>query len=367
MTTIRATFRVTTPMFSRGASRSRAELRASSFKGVLRFWWRACAWSHFDGNLPAVRDEEERVFGGPNAGRSRVTIRLHPATANTKPTSSLTVAKGEWRGARYLGYGLIDTIDGKTKVQLTRECLMPPLGVTVELHTHGLSAPQLELLVRAVRALGVLGGMGARSRRGFGSLSLASLDGDVEPERLTSRTHLRNQLRDLVPTRETTFPAYTALSPYTRILVKRSGGTDALAALDQLGEEYKGFRDSAPMLGRDAQMVLHGGDPETYPKRVAFGLPVNYGKGRPAVTPAGHDRRASPLFFHIHDCDGSAVPVVAFLPARFLPDPRIRTGPRSGQVRRLDGAAELYRPVHEFLDQLSGPDGGYEAVWEGRR
>ena len=37
---IRATYRITTPMFCGGAEQQ-AEFRLPSFKGVLRFWWRA--------------------------------------------------------------------------------------------------------------------------------------------------------------------------------------------------------------------------------------------------------------------------------------------------------------------------------------
>jgi len=40
---IRATYRITTPMFCGGAERQ-AEFRLPSFKGVLRLWWRALEW-----------------------------------------------------------------------------------------------------------------------------------------------------------------------------------------------------------------------------------------------------------------------------------------------------------------------------------
>ena len=40
---IRATYRIVTPMFCGGAEQQ-AEFRLASFKGVLRFWWRALMW-----------------------------------------------------------------------------------------------------------------------------------------------------------------------------------------------------------------------------------------------------------------------------------------------------------------------------------
>ena len=55
VTAIEATYLVTTPVFCGGAHRERAELRPPSFKGVLRFWWRALSWSRLDGNLEVKR------------------------------------------------------------------------------------------------------------------------------------------------------------------------------------------------------------------------------------------------------------------------------------------------------------------------
>jgi CRISPR type III-B/RAMP module RAMP protein Cmr1 len=55
---------VVTPLFLGGADPARTvELRAPSIKGVLRFSWRALAWSRLDGNLEAIRSEEALLFG----------------------------------------------------------------------------------------------------------------------------------------------------------------------------------------------------------------------------------------------------------------------------------------------------------------
>ena len=44
---IRATYRITTPMFC-GEANQQAEFRLPSFKGVLRFWWRAIKWTRIE-------------------------------------------------------------------------------------------------------------------------------------------------------------------------------------------------------------------------------------------------------------------------------------------------------------------------------
>jgi len=57
-----------------------------------------------------------------------------------------------------------------------------------------------------------------------------------------------------------------------------------------------------------------------HPRRVVFGLPHNYGKHeRLHIQPAKHKRRASPLFFHVHELGEKIVDVSILMPAQFLP------------------------------------------------
>jgi hypothetical protein len=70
---------------------------------------------------------------------------------------------------------------------------------------------------------------------------------------------------------------------------------------------------------------------EGTPERAIFGLPHNYFKPKDKavkgstnykvdVSPDGFERRASPLFLHIHRFDqGPPVALWLFLPAQFLP------------------------------------------------
>ena len=105
--------------------------------------------------------------------------------------------------------------------------------------------------------------------------------------------------------------------------------------------------------------VMNGALPEKHPRRVAFGLPHNYGKGkRDRVEPSGAiDRRASPLFIHIHECGGTPVAVLSFLPAQFLPTKG--SGGAFISVGGIDVAQApedtLYGPVEEFLGRLLDP------------
>ncbi|MGV2383971.1 MAG UNVERIFIED_CONTAM: type III-B CRISPR module RAMP protein Cmr1 [Thermobifida fusca] len=372
VTRIEATFRVTTPMFCGGAEKPspkardraharqgpRAELRAASFKGVLRFWWRACAWSHFDihpegARLRKIRQEEALLFGSPDTGTSRVRIRLtHDDNLETlQPRSELRInGRLAGSGAGYLGYG---PISGE---RLTRECLASPFNMRVELRARDLTDVQRSLLVDAVRALGIFGGMGARSRRGYGSLSLSSLTGDLEPVNLSSLDQLRDAVKGFVRFSSGELPAYTALSSHSTHLVLRRSGADAMTMLDLLGEEYKAFRSATHQADNSLELVAH------------FGLPARSRHG--SVKPVPYDRRGSPLMFHIHECDGELAAVVSFLPARFLPagsEIEITSSRGSRRLVEPPGHGDLISgPVTQFLDRLRGPDGPFELVAEVR-
>ena len=144
-----------------------------------------------------------------------------------------------------------------------------------------------------------------------------------------------------------------------------------LELLDLVGRELVRFRSwgrNGKILGNkiDSErnfeddhdlMKSQGQEKTTHPRRIAFGLPHNYGKWQAAqVEPCGKglDRRASPLFIHIHECESTPVAVLSFLPARFLPkDGKNQSyisvgGSKVIQVPEDD----LYRPVNEFLDRL---------------
>jgi CRISPR-associated protein Cmr1 len=169
------------------------------------------------------------------------------------------------------------------------------------------------------------------------------------------------------------WPEWTAISRRTQVLMLRGRSSEPpLSLLDRVGKEmvrYRSWGKDGKILGGEAQkeqnfkgdhdlMKEEPRDRRQHPERIAFGLPHDYGnKGFQKVGPADKalDRRASPLFLHIHQTAEQMPPiaVVSFLPARFLPGerPRISVG---GQAVPLAGLDELYRPVRDFLTRLAG-------------
>lgn len=187
MAIIEADYRVLTPMFCAGADPDRCELRAPSFKGVLRFWWRALAWSRLGGDLKKIHEEEDRIFGGPATGCSRVALQIAFGQAGRpSPLGKGGILKvggntgpvvGD--GARYLGYGLMEAFasakKNTEKGQLLRACCLAPFNFTVRLRCRSLSDVEVAEVSRALQAAGLFGGLGARTRRGYGSIALQAL------------------------------------------------------------------------------------------------------------------------------------------------------------------------------------------------
>ena len=309
-TEIKATYRVVTPLFCSGADQRYAELRLPSFKGVLRFWWRALAWSRLRGNLGVIGHEEDRLFGSSSHGQSPVSL-VRVEYRQRKSEAGNDLRKRVGAGGRYLGYGLMDAGTDQ------RGFLRPGFDFTVTMRVRE-PKQEVEHLIGALKTLGILGGIGARSRKGFGSVSLESLclGGEETWRPPASAESLSNAIQEILKSSgRGGLAEYTALSSQSRIVLMQSDHSDPLKLLDIIGRELRDGIRTAPRR-----------------ERIAFGLPRE-----PRV-----ERRASPLFVHIHQCSGSPIGVLAFLPARFLDD----------QNHTHQG--DLYRPVDAFFNRLCG-------------
>ena len=235
-----------------------------------------------------------------------------------------------------------------------------------------LSQAQSKHLKRAFVALGTFGGIGARARRGFGSLSLTrlSVDGLEKPSSMNTAEDLVASIRRLLDSRlsERT-PPYTALSKQARVLVvigRPRVGADKRHNF--VGSELQRFRSFQNRLGpglADHDLMRAwmstGSRPERPPARAVFGMPHNYRfsslhRANAFVEPSGElDRRASPLLLHIHQLGGLAAAVLTFLPAQFLPrgtQIELKTTGQRAQYFSVPREDVLWRPINEFLDVL---------------
>jgi CRISPR-associated protein Cmr1 len=380
MVTIEAEYRAVTPVFCAGADPNQPELRAPGFKGVLRFWWRALAWSRLGGDLRKIHAEEERVFGGPGAGCSSVVLQV----AADEPSRLRVAKQGQvlegggasvvGDGARYLGYGLMEAFASRKKNtrsgELLRACYLAPFRFKVRLRClDNVTEADVNELARALCAIGSFGGLGARTRRGYGSVLLRDLrlDGQQTWRAPDTLADCRALASEFMPAEaQLGLPPFTAFSRQSRIVLVKAGTERALELLDLVGREMVWFRswgkdgkilgcaDSLKLFRADHDlMALPPRQRNRHPQRIAFGLPHNYGKtDEKKVEPAdGSDRRASPLFIHIHECGDGPVAVLAFLPAQFLPTgTEINVG---GASVSLAHDESLWKPVADFLDRFT--------------
>jgi CRISPR-associated protein Cmr1 len=226
--------------------------------------------------------------------------------------------------------------------QLERSCITEGQEFTVRL----MFRDRIEESVKeALVAFGLLGGLGSRSRHGMGSIALSSLcvNGKEEWTLPVTANDYDAKIRELFTATmlPTDFPPFSAFWRDARI-DRLLSAHDCYKILDDFGKAMLMYRSWGNT--NKKKNVLPGGEVSEkrfvddhhwcrankderkkdyvnfHPARVVFGLPHNYGKPeRQWVNGANHERRSSPLLFHVHRVGDIFVGVSIYLPAQFLP------------------------------------------------
>lgn len=372
-------------MFLAGANQDEAELRIPSIKGALRFWWRALVYGRYNGDLEKIREEEGRLFGGVGKGEGQSSILIRscqPVTEVKKmKRGSVLPNAGKMPGVLYLAYGVIEAVKRRDVEQgeRIRSCFEVPLEFNIEFVSKNKIN---DSIIKAIKALGLLGGLGSRSRRGFGSLILTELRGSDGNEwtRPNNIKTFKDELRELLKGRYEGQAQYTAFSADTRIVVADEGD-DPLQLLNKVGEAMQLYRSYGRKNGDDHEVnrkpaeqnfcddhrwmleAVKGKQPEAHPQRVVFGLPHNYyfssTKCGVNVRAENHDRRASPLLIHIHEFEPQKyAAILTIMKARFLPKGEkimVAGGKNSGvKSHALDQQID-FSFLDDFVDGFIGP------------
>ena len=179
------TLRLVSPAFLRGAEEDEGTLRESSLRGVLRYWWRIVF-----GSVLAEKDLkvlETKVWGG--AGKpptaSQIVVRLVPEKRSAAiPFDKESVARqlprsfkqNRTTGIAYAAYGMDDMRRNSNgeQIRFQRKALEPGAEWTLSFSFRprgGIDPSVLSVHAElALEALCTFGGVGAKSRKGFGSL-----------------------------------------------------------------------------------------------------------------------------------------------------------------------------------------------------
>ena len=306
MKTIEARFRIVTPMFVGDASQRASSVRPPSIKGALRFWWRALNWTRCLEEEPQaasalrlLHQREARLFGSAakeDAGGQAGFLLQVEQPKTRRMESSWPVNN---TGSGYLGYGLMESgRSDRGNYKQHREGLREATSFTVKLRFR---LPDSELpsahssLIEALEAWSLFGGLGSRSRRGFGSITLERLDGE---KHLINRSQYEDRVRRILSAAHLTpEPPFTAFSGRSKSSIL-AAGTKPRDVHAQAGLAYRKHRGQESNLRGRA--------------KIPFGLPLQN---------ADRDnRRGSPLFFHIHELeDHSYIAALLHLPAFFHP------------------------------------------------
>jgi len=320
-----------TPLFMIGANNYSCEFRSSSIKGCIRYWFRAI--------YPNLLSEEKRLFGSTDF-RSPLIIR----SRSIKPVFG---SKGDksWNKSSisYLGFGAID-FKGTTQSFFKVGSVFD-----LELVFKGsLDATDQSYILNSVWGLFMLGGVGSRSRRGFGCMRVLDVQDEygllknIPPFKFNNRNEYVDAVKKFIQLQTISNKQHnhTAFSSDMQLIITRDNHP-SMVVLEKIGKNFQYFRSYIRdrQYPEDHDIMLNflqkGIPPKKSPDRAAFGLPHNYFfPSRPSMI-GGVDildgdqkgrkgqkgRRGSPLFIHIQGFEkGTSCGVFIFMPAPLIPE-----------------------------------------------
>lgn len=169
-----------TPLFGGGAVArepdARSWLRASAVKSAIRGWWRAGHAHHFS-DLKELHTRESLLFGSPAryrkdgailGGPGKVSVEVSASAPAHTAFRSYESAQGDALNVAYFPAAPI----GQAAARLLHPD--PSVSADVILKLDSVTEAEEQEVLQALRLWLVLGGAGARTRRGAGALGVAS-------------------------------------------------------------------------------------------------------------------------------------------------------------------------------------------------
>ncbi|TDC84523.1 RAMP superfamily CRISPR-associated protein [Actinomadura sp. 7K507] len=340
-----------------------------SMRGVLAYWLRALAGPYVGNSTEKLLEAETEVFGTAKDSRaarpSRILLRAGRIEVGPPPEQPVS-------GEGYLmGPGLVDADEnGRWPRQLS------PGAVPVRVRNLG-RPYHADLFLAALWALCTYGGLGSRSRRGFGTLVLGSPPdlptARFDPSWFSSTTDaledvLACTVAALADLRIGPGPEFDGPTPYPcfapghyTVSQHRLKGRDASSALNEVGRFLRAFRHSrepdpgfvpsGPFVLPNTEGFRKIAEPHRRHQRPhgpfydgALGLPVVYTEkgvdGSVTVEPLADGkatRRASPLWLRVTAKDGQWLLRSLVFHAEWLPEQiglQVKEDGRTRQVQK---------------------------------
>lgn len=319
-------YKLITPLYGGGEEPGKADsvttVRATEVRGHLRFWWRATRGGAFNGDLSEMRRREETIWGsaagkGPDGaerpGPSQVVVRINDRNLNEgRPKRKIEVVtrKGkEW----------VDLADYRSPWSYVAFPLRKKPGESEAGHVRENVSFELKIkypqdfekdVAAAIWAWEVFGGIGARTRRGFGALECLESDGPPIVHKVNStevKNKIEEELNSVLPA-DGKWPSgvpHLSKNPGLKIVAKKN---TPLESWEALITALKNFRqDEAREKGSGKAGFGLSQWPEANAIRVLFNKPARKSKHRKSSHVVQKFPRAVfglPLPFHMfHDKD----------------------------------------------------------------
>jgi len=276
---------IVTPMFLGGADPGKAELRVPSLKGELRFWWRAVYGSN---NIKEMIERESKIFGSTDQ-KSQLKIKIEhtgiiPISKNLPEGKYIEVSSKQKKFRisiiEYLAFGLFDPQKKQNKY---RQYIEPGAHFKISLICPKDLNNEIS---ESLNAMFSFGGLGSRSRNGFGSLYCLG-DGVV------TQSYKDGSLK-----------SFTSFSNYSKLFDGFNAHSNWIDALSEIGEVY-----------RKARLKLE--KRHIWEKRKFIAMPIE-AKFENIPEPIRHGRHAKPYFLHVNKtADGKYRGQILFLPYNY--------------------------------------------------
>jgi CRISPR-associated protein Cmr1 len=251
--TSKRTYQLITPLYGGGVEPNKADpisiVRAPEIRGQLRFWWRATQLSKFK----SIEDlwQKENLIWGSTKNPSSVQVHLQDIDYDknkSEPAFKVIDDRGRAKVQPssyidpYIAFPLQPDKNQRKKVGWESEKILLDVAFTLVIRFPEKYKVEIE---ETLYAWENFGGLGARTRRGFGSLVCKIRDG-VEIEKPSSdqiRIDIKNFLEKInKPDHVITGVPYLSNSTQYKILAKE--GSSSTKQWKEIIRKYQNFRQS---------------------------------------------------------------------------------------------------------------------------
>lgn len=334
----KTTLELVTPAFLAGAlagamqTKEDCNLRPATIKGLLRWWWRSMHSGFVSvnelRNLETILWGDTKTSGGISLSIKKLNVNLAPETFAKMKIAEVNNLphppnRKTSQGLSYSSYGMAE--NGKPQ-----RFFAPPKSsweITIfarKLKIDNLKPPKIfeipasmvmDQAKLALWWLCYLGGVGAKSRKGFGSFQMPKELSELDGRKFN--TPFGSPLREKLELPSNSFVENNAVSPSLRLMATFLGGSDGITetkdsvsnnpwvVLDKIGSSIQSF----------AQKYKHRRE------KKALGLPRKIGDPASGTFRCDLERHSSPAFFHCFKKDENNISVRwGAFPSPRLPD-----------------------------------------------